>query len=55
MTLRRRGLQVTVHEFRSAFRDWAAERANFPREMALAHKNKAENAYRRSDLLEKAA
>ena len=58
MALRRMGLDVTAHGFRSAFSDWAAERTNFPREvceMALAHtiKNKAEAAYRRGDLLEK--
>jgi integrase len=49
---------VTVHGFRSSFRDWAAERTNFPSEvieMALAHKvgSKVEAAYRRSDQLEK--
>ena len=58
MLMRRMAETVTVHGFRSAFRDWAAERTNFPRdvcEMALAHtiKNKAEAAYRRGDLLEK--
>ena len=58
MALRRMGRATTAHGFRSAFRDWAAERTNFPREvaeMALAHviKNKAEAAYRRGDLLEK--
>lgn len=56
--LRRMGLDVTAHGFRSSFRDWAAEQTNFPREVcetALAHiiKNKAEAAYRRSDLLDK--
>jgi integrase len=49
---------VTVHGFRSAFRDWAAEVSTFPHEvceMALAHTigNKAEAAYRRGDLFEK--
>jgi integrase len=49
---------LTVHGFRSAFRDWAAERTNFPAEvveMALAHVvgNKVEAAYRRSDLFER--
>jgi integrase len=49
---------VTVHGFRSAFRDWAAEQTNFPREvceMALAHAidTKVEAAYRRGDLLRK--
>ena len=58
MTLRRMQEPITVHGFRSAFRDWASERTNFPREvceMALAHtiKSKAEAAYRRGDLLEK--
>jgi len=58
MALRRMKLDVTAHGFRSAFRDWAAERTNFPREvceMALAHtiKDKSEAAYRRGDLLDK--
>ena len=58
MTLRRMEEAITVHGFRSAFRDWAAERTNFSREvceMALAHtiKDKAEAAYRRGDLFEK--
>ena len=49
---------ITVHGFRSAFRDWAAEQTNHPNhvvEMALAHvvSNKVEAAYRRGDLLEK--
>ena len=49
---------ITVHGFRSAFRDWAAETTGFPHEvceMALAHviSNKAEAAYRRGDLFEK--
>ena len=49
---------LTVHGFRSTFRDWAAERTNFPSEvaeMALAHavSDKVEAAYRRSDLFEK--
>jgi integrase len=49
---------VTVHGFRSTFRDWAAERTNYQNhilEMALAHKigNQAEAAYRRGDLMEK--
>jgi integrase len=48
----------TVHGLRSTFRDWAAERTNFPRdvaEMALAHAipNAVEAAYRRGDLFEK--
>jgi integrase len=49
---------ITVHGFRSTFKDWAAERTNFPREvseMALAHviDDKVEAAYRRGDLFEK--
>ena len=49
---------ITVHGFRSTFRDWAAECTDFPREVpeaALAHTlgNKVEAAYRRSDLFEK--
>ena len=49
---------VTVHGFRSTFRDWAGETTPFPNEvveMALAHTipNKAEAAYRRGDLFEK--
>jgi integrase len=48
----------TTHGMRSTFRDWAAERTNFPREIAeaaLAHtlRDKTEAAYRRSDLFEK--
>jgi integrase len=58
MTLRRMGLNITTHGFRSTFRDWASERTNFSREVceqALAHavKDKTEAAYRRGDLLEK--
>ena len=59
MTMRGLGAgKYTVHGFRDAFRDWAAERTNFPaelREMALAHAvgNKVEAAYRRGDLFEK--
>jgi len=57
MALRRMGHDVTAHGFRSAFRDWAAERTTFPREVceaALAHSNpdKVEAAYLRSDLFE---
>ena len=59
MTLRRMGRgDLTVHGFRSTFRDWAAEQThhqNHVVEMALAHAigNKVEAAYRRGDLLEK--
>jgi integrase len=50
--------QITVHGFRSTFRDWAAEQTDFPREvaeMALAHAigDDVEAAYRRGDLFEK--
>ncbi len=60
MHLRRMGETATAHGFRSAFRDWASERTNFPREvceMALAHviRDKTEAAYRRGDLFEKRA
>jgi len=57
--LRRMGRDgITVHGFRSTFRDWAGETTGFPREVieaALAHrlKDKAEAAYARSDLFEK--
>ena len=49
---------VTVHGFRSTFRDWSAEATNFPREaaeLALAHAvgDAVERAYARGDLLEK--
>jgi len=49
---------ITVHGFRSTFRDWAAERTSYPNhivEMALAHVvgDKVEAAYRRGDLLER--
>ena len=50
--------EVTVHGFRSTFRDWAADRTSFANEVceaALAHavKGKTEAAYRRGDLFEK--
>lgn len=49
---------LTVHGFRSTFKDWCAEQTNHPREIAeaaLAHvlKDKTEAAYQRGDLLEK--
>jgi len=49
---------LTVHGFRSTFRDWASEQTAYAHEvceMALAHKikDKAEAAYRRGDLLDK--
>ena len=59
MLLRRVGhADITVHGFRSSFRDWAGDETSFPRdvaEAALAHKvgNEVEQAYRRSTALEK--
>jgi len=59
MMLRRMKIDgVTVHGFRSSFRDWAAECTNFTNEVceaALAHviEDKAEAAYRRGDLFNK--
>ena len=49
---------ITVHGFRSTFRDWVAETTNYPNELAemtLAHvvSNKVEAAYRRGDMLDK--
>ena len=49
---------VTVHGFRSAFRDWAGDETHFAREVAetaLAHKvgDAVERAYRRGSALEK--
>lgn len=49
---------VTVHGFRSSFRDWAAEQTSAPRavmEFALAHgyKDKAEASYARSNLFDR--
>jgi integrase len=57
MLLRRTDYDVTVHGFRSTFRDWVAEETlHSPEvaEMALAHAipNKVEAAYRRGDLIE---
>jgi integrase len=59
MLLRRMGnAEITVHGFRSTFRDWASEQTSFPHETcehALAHRisDKAEAAYRRGDQFEK--
>jgi len=59
MLLRRmKAAGVTVHGFRSAFRDWCGEATSFPREIAeaaLAHVagDATERAYRRGDALEK--
>lgn len=56
--LRDKGADVTVHGFRSSFRDWVAEETSYPGEVAeaaLAHTipNRVEAAYRRTDFLEK--
>ncbi len=58
MLLRRLNSNVTVHGFRSTFRDWVSEETSHSpevAEMALAHtiKSKVEAAYRRKDLLER--
>lgn len=59
MMLRRMKIEdATVHGFRSSFRDWAGNVSSFPREVtetAPAHVigDKAEQAYRRSDALDK--
>jgi integrase len=58
MLLRRIEPNITVHGFRSSFRDWVAEETNHSpevAEMALAHKiaNKVEAAYRRGKLVER--
>ena len=50
--------KLTVHGFRSTFRDWCAEMTAYPRELAesaLAHtvKDQTEAAYQRGDMLEK--
>lgn len=58
MPIRRAELPITIHGFRSAFRDWCAEATNTPREIAeacLAHvvKDQAEAAYARTDHFDK--
>jgi integrase len=58
MLLRRLGKDITVHGFRSSFRDWVAEETNYSHEvaeMSLAHtiRNKVESAYRRGNLRER--
>lgn len=50
--------KITVHGFRSSFRDWVSEETEFSPELAemqLAHtiSNRVERAYRRGNLLEK--
>ena len=56
MVLKRAGVDAVPHGFRSSFRDWCAEVADAPRELAeaaLAHSvgNQVEAAYNRTDLL----
>jgi len=59
MLLRRmKSDEYTAHGFRSAFRDWAGDQSDYPREVAeaaLAHRvgDATEQAYRRSDALER--
>jgi integrase len=58
MPIRRAKLPITIHGFRSSFRDWCAEAAGAPREVAeacLAHtvRNSVEAAYARTDHLER--
>jgi integrase len=58
MPLRRAELGITVHGFRSSFRDWCNEETNTPRavaEQCLAHAvaGKTEAAYSRTDFLDK--
>jgi integrase len=52
------GEDLTVHGFRSTFKDWCSEQTGYPNEMsemALAHtvSDKVEAAYRRGDMREK--
>ena len=56
--LKRRGVNATVHGFRSSFRDWCGDYTNYPRDLAeqcLAHgaDDPVEAAYRRGDALER--
>jgi len=59
MVLRRHlNADITVHGFRSSFRDWCEEKTSFPNsviEAALAHtiRNKVEAAYLRTKLFDK--
>jgi integrase len=58
MMVRRMQAGLTVHGFRSTFRDWVSEETDHSpevAEMALAHTigNKVEQAYRRGNLLER--
>src|SRR5262249_19006906 len=56
--LQQLGVKLTVHGFRSTFRDWAGDKTGFPRdliEFALAHRvgNATEEAYRRKTAVER--
>ena len=56
--LRKNGIKVSVHGFRSTFRNWCGDKTQFDRETVetcLAHQvgNEVERAYRTSDALEK--
>ena len=56
--LKKHEIAAVPHGFRSSFRDWAAEKTDYPRdvvEAALAHvvHNRVEAAYRRTDLFER--
>jgi integrase len=58
MVIKRLKKDITVHGFRSTFRDWVSEKTDHSSEvaeMSLAHTitNKVEAAYRRGDLIEK--
>jgi integrase len=58
LLIRMKRNDITIHGFRSSFRDWAAERTNYPSEvaeLALAHNvgNKVEAAYRRTDMFDR--
>lgn len=58
MLIRRMKRDITVHGFRSSFRDWCGELTAFPRdlaEIALAHLvgNQVERSYRRGDAIER--
>ena len=52
------GIPAVAHGFCSSFRDWAAERSDYPREviegaLAQVEPNKMEAAYARPDLFER--
>ena len=58
LLLRRMSVAVTVHGFRSTFRDWAGDETQYAREIveqALAHSvgSKVERAYRRGTAIER--